>query len=64
MFVNCFKIYTDSKYIPPKVGGGFNTIMPWGVYAHIKANDLKAIYAYLQSLDLRKNEIAGFTPKE
>jgi hypothetical protein len=29
----------------------FNTLMPWNMYGQMKEEDLKAIYAYLRSLD-------------
>lgn len=62
-FVNRFKIYADSLYTPTEVGDGFNTQMPWTVYARMDEYDLKAIYTYLHSLKPVKNTVVKFTPK-
>lgn len=61
-FVNRFKIYDDSTYIPQDVGDGFNTTMPWLMYANMDKYDLKAIYAYLHSLKPIKNQVVKYTP--
>jgi mono/diheme cytochrome c family protein len=62
MFLARFKQYTDSGYVVPKVKPGeFNTIMPWMMYAEMKEEDLKAIYAYLKSLKPITNEVTKFT---
>lgn len=63
MFVNRFKIYSDANYVPQEVGTGFNTVMPWMLYSGMDEYDLKAIYAYLHSLEPIKNQIVKFTPK-
>lgn len=63
MFLARFKQYADSGYTPPKVNPGeFNTIMPWTMYAGMKEDDLKAIFAYLKTLAPIKNQIVKFTP--
>lgn len=62
MFVTRFKIYADSLYIPNDVGDGFNTMMPWTMYARMDEYDLKAVYAYLHSLQPVKNTVVKFTP--
>lgn len=50
-FVNRFKAYSDSTYKAPKVQkGDFQTVMPWTMYAGMKAKDLEAIYTYLMTL--------------
>ena len=64
MFINRFKVYSDSLFTPPVVSEGFNTIMPWTMYAKIDEFDLKAIYAYLQSLEPQKKQILRFSPIE
>lgn len=61
-FVNRFKMYADSIYVPADVGQGFNTMMPWTMYAKIDEYDLKAIYAYLHSLEPVKNTVVKYTP--
>jgi mono/diheme cytochrome c family protein len=60
-FVNRFKTYADSGYVIPAVSPGeFQTIMPWTMYANMKEEDLKAIYAYLQSVPAVKNQVTKF----
>lgn len=61
MFVRTFKQYQDSSYVIPQVKeGDFVTMMPWIMYATMEEEDLKAIYAYLQSLEPISNEIEKF----
>ncbi|HEY6142560.1 MAG TPA: c-type cytochrome [Flavobacterium sp.] len=62
MFVNRFKSYTDSTYIPNKIEkGNFNTVMPWTMYGKMKKEDLKAIYAYLKTVKPIKNSVVKFS---
>lgn len=62
MFVNRFTQYQDSSYVNPKVPPGeFNTIMPWTMYSGMKEEDLKAIYAYLKTIEPIKNKVIKFT---
>ncbi|NIJ54992.1 c-type cytochrome [Dyadobacter arcticus] len=62
-FVKRFQAYADSNYVPPKVApNGANTPMPWMMYAHMKENDLKAIYAYLRTVPVQDNAVVKFTP--
>ncbi|HVE60793.1 MAG TPA: cytochrome c [Chitinophagaceae bacterium] len=56
MFVEKFKTYRKDegyKYDP----GRQNTMMPWTLFAKMKDDDLKAIYAYLRTLKPVKNKI-------
>ena len=63
MFVAKFKQYTDSAYQIPKVQPGeFNSIMPWTMYAGMKEEDLKAIYAYLRTVEPIPNKVVKFIP--
>lgn len=62
-FIQRFKSFADSNYVPAKVNkGDFNSYMPWQYYSHLKEHDLEAIYAYLMSLKPIKNEVVKFTP--
>lgn len=62
-FVNRFKSYADIDYLPMTVGeNDFNTIMPWIMYADMEVEDLKAIFAYLQTIKSVKNSVERFTP--
>lgn len=61
-FVARFKAYADSSYVPAKIKtGDFNTIMPWAMYAHMQEEDLRAIFAYLQTVKPVKNKVTTFT---
>jgi hypothetical protein len=63
LFIRRFKVYADSAYIIPHVKPGeFNTIMPWTMYANMTEQDLGAIYAYLKSVPVLKNEVVKYTP--
>ncbi|WP_439488314.1 c-type cytochrome [Algoriphagus sp.] len=63
MFVGKFKQYLDSGYQVPKVAPGeFNTIMPWMMYAGMEEDDLKAIYAYLKTIEPMPNNVVKFSP--
>jgi mono/diheme cytochrome c family protein len=63
MFVTRFKQYADSGYVNPKVAPGeFNSIMPWTMYAGMKVEDLKAIYAYLKTVEPIPNKVVKFIP--
>jgi len=62
-FVRMFKQYADSSYVAPTVAPGeYNTIMPWMMYAHMEEDDLKAIFAYLQTVKPIENIVERFTP--
>ncbi|MFC3878689.1 cytochrome C [Algoriphagus namhaensis] len=62
-FVARFKEYQDPRYLREKVAiGDFNSIMPWIMYSGMKEEDLKAIYAYLQTLEPISNQVTRFTP--
>ena len=62
-FVKRFKMYADSNYKPQKIGpNDMNTPMPWMMYAGMEDKDLKAIYAYLQSIDPIEHKVVKFTP--
>jgi cytochrome c2 len=64
-FLNRFKAYVDSAYVPPVVDkNGMNTPMPWMMYAGMSTNDLEAIHAYLMSLSPITNDVERFTPAQ
>ena len=63
-FVQRFQQYTDSSYHPEKLSpGDLNTPMPWTMYSGMTTDDLKAIYAYLQSLSPIDNMVNHFEKK-
>lgn len=62
-FVKRFKAYADSTYKPHKVGPKeMNTPMPWMMYAGMEESDLRAIFAYLQTVTPLENMVVKFRP--
>ncbi|MCF0068841.1 cytochrome c [Dyadobacter sp. CY261] len=60
-FVKRFKAYADSTYKPHKIGPkDMNTAMPWMMYAGMKETDLRAIFAYLQTVKPLDNKVVKF----
>jgi|SRR5690554_3636614 len=66
MFINRFKAFADSSYVPHRVdiNTDFNTLMPWTMFAGMEESDLKAIYAYLKTLEPQKRTITVFAPNK
>ncbi|WP_254560166.1 c-type cytochrome [Dyadobacter diqingensis] len=63
VFVKRFKMYADSGYVPHAIGPkDMNTPMPWTMYAGMKESDLKAIFAYLQTLPAKDHAVVKFEP--
>ncbi len=63
MFVDRFKTFNPDSTAYTKVEeGGFNTPMPWTMYAGMKEDDLRAIYTYLRSLRPIKSAVVRFSP--
>ena len=63
VFVARFKAYTDSSYVSPTLAPtDFNSPMPWVMYGGMKQSDLEAIYAYLRTVDAKKNRVTKFKP--
>lgn len=62
MFVDRFKAFDpDSTAFVPVMDGGFNTPMPWTMYAGMQEDDLRAIYAYLRTVRPIKSAVVRFT---
>lgn len=61
-FISRFKDHVDStnnaKSVPVK---DFQSIMPWGMYGGMDSLDLKAIYAYLKSVEPVDNPVVKIT---
>jgi hypothetical protein len=63
MFIQRFRMYADSVFVEPTLGPtDFNTPMPWRLYANMTDEDLRAMYAYLQSLTPVQHQVERFTP--
>ncbi len=62
-FVQKFKGYADSTFAFDVVPHGkFNTAMPWKQYSQMSEEELKAIYAYLRTVQPVENLVTRFTP--
>ena len=61
-FVQRFKVYADSSYVPNKVmAGDFQTVMPWNSYSKMSEEDLLAIFEYLMTIPPSDNKVERFT---
>lgn len=62
-FVERFRAYADSSFVPHPVGPGeFQTVMPWTFYGHMETFDLEAIFSFLQTLEPVDQINELFTP--
>ncbi len=62
-FVQRFKLYLQPEMQnQPVARGEMNTVMPWLMYAGMKDDDLKAIFAYLKTLPPNDHKVEKFTP--
>lgn len=60
MFIARFKGYDGyEQNVSPT---DYNTIMPWTMYAGMDTTDLKAIFAYLRTVEPIENEVVRFEP--
>jgi len=57
-FINRFKMFTDSAWKSAKLSAtDFNTPMPWSMYAGMSAQDLSALFDFLQSQKPMANKV-------
>jgi mono/diheme cytochrome c family protein len=64
-FVARFKQYdVPADSLPTVTENGFNSVMPWNMYAGMTGQDLKAIFAYLQTVEPVEHKVVRFTPRE
>ncbi|MFC5411663.1 c-type cytochrome [Larkinella bovis] len=61
-FIRRFQTYDPASFKAPEVGNGFNTVMPWSLYAGMSEQDLGAIYAYLKTVKPVRNKVDIFSP--
>ncbi len=62
-FIKKFKAYADTNYKSSYIEKNtFNTFMPWEMYSGMEEEDLAAIYAYLRTVEPRKNTVTRFIP--
>jgi len=65
VFINLFRAHADSATLNTKLNAGdFNSAMPWTMYGKMDEADLKAIYAYLQTVPPINNKVVKFKPAE
>jgi hypothetical protein len=63
-FVQRFKSFDPQSHALPVVSdNGFQTVMPWSMYAGMEPEDLEAIFAYLQSVEPVNNLVERFSPR-
>lgn len=62
-FVYRFKKYQDVKKVKEINPSEFQTMMPWTMYAGMDTTDLKAIYAYLKTLEPISNPVEQYSRK-
>lgn len=64
-FVHTFKQYQDSTWKSPKLEPTDpNTIMPWMMYSEMTEEDLRAIFAYLQTIPPVSRTVQKFAVKK
>lgn len=59
-FVARFKAYEDGNNLATLKHNEINTVMPWNMFAGMDTSDLKAIFAYLQTIPPIKNSVVHF----
>jgi hypothetical protein len=61
-FVSRFKFYdnAEGRTLKPEAVG-YNSVMPWTMYAGMKEKDLSAIYKYLRTVKPVKNKVEKYT---
>ncbi|MBO0952073.1 c-type cytochrome [Fibrella forsythiae] len=62
-FIARFKASSVVGKAQPVGADGFNSVMPWAMYAGMTEQDLGAIYTYLRSLTPVSNTVVRFSPK-
>lgn len=60
-FLDRFRAYAQASALQAVPPNEFNTIMPWNMYAGMKDEDLKAIFAYLRTVSPVQNRVTVFT---
>ena len=62
-FINRFRAYDSATHHTPAVADGFNTVMPWTLYAGMTDADLGSIYDYLKIVRPVKHRVTVFTTR-
>ena len=62
LWLNLFAAYDSINKLTPITSlDQYNTLMPWHMYAQMSADDLKAIFAYMHSLEPISNKVERVT---
>jgi hypothetical protein len=48
----------------PMAEGGYNTLMPWTMYANMTDEDLDAIFTFLQASEPMTNSVQKYAPRQ
>ncbi|MFD1141374.1 c-type cytochrome [Larkinella insperata] len=59
-FIRRFKTFDPATFNAPEVRNGYNTVMPWSMYAGMSEQDLGAIYEYLKTVRPVRNRVEVF----
>jgi hypothetical protein len=60
-FIASFRRYqSEGGRMIPMGEGGYNTLMPWTMYADMKDEDLAAIFTYLQASEPIDNSVQRY----
>ena len=59
-FIAQFKRFDKPEALKFPIQGGYNTVMPWTMYAGMTESDLGAIFDYLQTVPPVKNGVDKF----
>ncbi|WP_285010943.1 c-type cytochrome [Pedobacter faecalis] len=63
-FIARFKSHSPSNVSSDVGKGGFQTVMPWVMYAGMRESDLGAMYVYLKTVKPIGNRVTRFTEKK
>jgi hypothetical protein len=64
-FIAAFRRYqSEEGRMIPMAEGGYNTLMPWTMYADMSDEDLGAIFIYLQASEPMTNTVQKYAPRQ
>ena len=64
-FIAGFRRYQSAEgRMIPMAEGGYNTLMPWTMYANMTDEDLDAIFTFLQASEPMTNSVQKYAPRQ
>ena len=64
-FIAGFRRYQSAEgRMIPMAEGGYNTLMPWTMYANMTDKDLDAIFTFLQASEPMTNSVQKYAPRQ